>query len=360
MRPLLIACLLCLGCTAGAQQPLYVWQKQQTDEYPGKQDDLCFINQNQGWYCNGKGKIYHTTDGAATWQKIFEKQGTFFRCIGFIDSLRGFAGNVGTDYFPNVTDTIPIYKTEDGGRSWTPVEYKGPYVKGLCAIDIVKEQFIDHGNIGYKYHVYAVGRVGSPANIMVSHDGGFTFNSWSMDSKCKMLFDIKMFNKKEGIACAASAEDITMSHALILSTADGGKTWTRRYESKRPFETTWKTFFPTRKTGYVTLQSYNPDTTVKQQRIAKTTDGGKTWKELNLCADAQAREFGIGFVNEKIGFVGTLNSGFQTNDGGKTWAKFDFGRAVNKIRIYDLGKDYNIYAIGVNVFHLNIPKSTLK
>lgn len=329
------------------------WKKLTTEPYSGKQDDIWFVDEHTGWYVNGYGKIYHTQNGGATWEKQLEKKGTFFRTIAFIDKNIGFAGTVGTDYFPNVTDTIPLYGTKDGGKTWNPVEYKGAYVKGLCAIDIVKEQYINHGKIDYKYHIYAVGRVGSPANILVSHDGGQTWTSSSMNEQCKMLFDIKMFNTKEGFVCAATNEDITQSNALILKTIDGGKTWKKVYQSVRPYETTWKASFPTPAVGYVTIQSYNPDASVKQQRVAKTTDGGKTWKELDLVEDNTAREFGVGFIDENRGFVGTMSSGFETKDGGKSWQKIDIGRACNKIRVYqnEAGKKYG-YAIGVNVFKL--------
>ncbi len=329
------------------------WQKLPTEKYAGKQDDICFINEQTGWYVNGGGNIYKTNDGGLTWKKCFNKPGTFFRCIAFVDSLTGFVGNVGTEYFPNVKDTIPLYKTTDGGNTWQPVAYTGPYVKGLCAIDLVKEQVINHGAIGYVYHIYAVGRVGSPANIMVSHDGGNSFQSWSMESDAKMLFDIKMFNKKEGFVCAATNEDVAQSNALILFTKDGGKSWEKKYQSTRPYETTWKTSFPTRDTGYVTIQQYNPDKAVTKQRVAATTDGGNTWTELDLCNDYQAREFGVGFLNATHGFVGTMTSGYETKDGGKTWEKTDLGRACNKIRIYTSseGKQYG-YAIGVDVLKL--------
>ena len=329
------------------------WKKVTTEPYPGKQDDITFVNENLGWYVNGYGTIYHTEDAGLTWVKQIEQKGTFFRTIAFVDKSIGFAGTVGTEYFPNVTDTIPLYGTKDGGKSWNPVSYKGNYVKGLCAIDIVKEQFINHGNIDYKTHIFAVGRVGSPANFMVSHDGGETWTSKSMNDDCKMLFDIKMLNKNEGFACAANNEDISQSNAVILKTVDGGKTWQKVYQSSRPYETTWKVSFPTPKVGYATIQSYNPDPNVKQQRLAKTIDGGKTWQEINLVEDAASREFGIGFIDENHGFVGTMNSGFETKDGGKTWEKIDLGRACNKIRIYkdDKGKVYG-YAIGVNVFKL--------
>jgi photosystem II stability/assembly factor-like uncharacterized protein len=174
-----------------------------------------------------------------------------------------------------------------------------------------------------------------------------------MNKDCKMLFDIKMFDQNNGVVCAATDENIEKSNALILKTSDGGKTWLKVYQSARPFETTWKASFPTEKIGYVTIQSYNPDPNVKQQRIAKTTDGGLTWQEINLVEDASVREFGIGFIDENHGFVGTMNSGYETIDGGKTWTTIDLGRACNKIRIYKdaTGKVYG-YSIGVDVFKL--------
>jgi photosystem II stability/assembly factor-like uncharacterized protein/dienelactone hydrolase len=326
------------------------WRKLNTDPYPGKQDDIAFINEREGWYVNGYGSIYHTNDGGASWEKQLEKKGTFFRCIAFIDSLRGFAGTVGTEYFPDVTDTIPLYGTVDGGKTWNPVPYKGPYVKGLCAFDIVKEPYINHGKTDYRYHIVAVGRVGSPANMLVSHDGGSTWTSRSMDKDCSMLFDVLMFDKDNGFACASTHANIEKSNALILRTTDSGATWKKVYQSKRPFETTWKICFPTPETGYVTIQSYNPDPAVKQQRLAKTTDGGKTWQEIDLVEDAGAREFGIGFIDANHGFVGTMKTGYETKDGGKTWTPVNLGKACNKIRIYreENGKVYG-YAIGVDV-----------
>jgi photosystem II stability/assembly factor-like uncharacterized protein/pimeloyl-ACP methyl ester carboxylesterase len=327
------------------------WNKLNTDKYPGKQDDIVFINENEGWYINGYGSIYHTINGGTTWEKQLEKKGTFFRCIAFTDSLHGFAGTVGTDYFPNVTDTVPLYTTTDGGKTWVAQPYSGPYVKGLCAIDVVKEQYINHGKIDYKNHLYAVGRVGSPANFMVSHNDGKTWESRSMKKYGSMLFDIKMFDTKNGIACAATNADIAKSNALILKTKNGGKTWRKVYRSKRPYETTWKVSFPTTNVGYATIQCYNPDTTVKQQRIIKTNNGGKSWTELNLVQDAAARQFGIGFIDENHGFVGTMNSGYETTDGGLSWKPINLGKACNKIRIYKNanGKVYG-YAIGVDVF----------
>ncbi len=71
------------------------WQKQTTDDYAGKQDDIFFLNPEKGWYVNGAGKIYRTDDGGATWQLKLHQPGTFFRCIAFLDENVGVAGNIG-------------------------------------------------------------------------------------------------------------------------------------------------------------------------------------------------------------------------------------------------------------------------
>ena len=326
------------------------WQQLKTDVYQGKQDDIFFINDSIGWYCNGSGKIYKTTNSGTDWKLIYEKKGTFFRCIVFMDSLQGFAGNIGTEYFPNVEDTVPLYKTFDGGKSWTSVTYKGATVKGLCAIDIYKEHIINAGKLNYKTHIFCGGRVGSPAFLLISHDNGKTFTSMAMNRYCNYILDIKFFNLNEGIICAASEGELDKTNALILLTKDGGKTWKKVYQSKRPFEITWKCYFPSRKTGYVTVQSYDTLEKMNQRYVAKTKNGGKKWKELKLVKDINVREFGVAFTDDKHGWVGAVPMGFETFNGGKTWQKSYMGTATNKIRIINKPNGEKIaMAIGVNV-----------
>src|SRR4029078_8660984 len=62
----------------------------------GKQDDLYFIDANEGWSVNGQGQIFHTQDGGGSWQKLLDQPGTYFRAVLFLDAQRGFVGNIGT------------------------------------------------------------------------------------------------------------------------------------------------------------------------------------------------------------------------------------------------------------------------
>jgi photosystem II stability/assembly factor-like uncharacterized protein len=333
--------------------PNATWQKLDTVAYRGKQDDIVFINPDTGWYVNGAGKIYKTTDGGKTWVEKLSKPGTFFRTIGFVDDKLGFAGNIGTDYFPGVTDTTPLYQTLDGGDTWTVVGgIDGPVVKGLCAIDIIKTRFINAGVLDTRTVIHAGGRVGGPAFLMRSLDGGKSWKSQDLSAHTKMILDVKFFNENEGIVMGASDTDTAQSNAIIIATKDGGATWKRVYQSTRPYELTWKASFPTRKTGYVTIQSYNPDKTASQRYVAKTTDGGETWAELPLVNEHSVRQFGVGFADERTGWVGTSNGGYETRDGGATWTFVDMGRAVNKVRIVQAPgtqMGFVAYAIGVDV-----------
>lgn len=332
----------------------FQWTKLKTEPFRGKQDDVFFITPEIGWYVNGSGKIYKTTDGGTSWVLKLNKPGTYFRAIGFASERRGFAGNIGTEYFPNVSDTTPLYETSDGGETWKAVSgVSERMIKGICAIDIVRKPFINAGKLDYKTYIYAAGRVGSPAFLLKSEDGGATWQSIDMSRYCQMILDVKFFDAKNGVISAASDADVQKSNALVLTTSDGGKTWTKRYQSARPYELTWKSSFPTRKIGYVTIQNYNPDKTVSQRVIAKTTNGGKTWKEIPLANDFNLKEFGIGFVDEKRGWVGGSTSGYETMDGGKTWKQIEMGKVVNKIRLLKTTSGFVGYAIGLDLYKLD-------
>jgi photosystem II stability/assembly factor-like uncharacterized protein len=335
------------------------WQKLDTVAYRGKQDDIFFLNADLGWYVNGGGKIYKTIDGGKTWIEKLSQPGTFFRTVGFVNEKVGFAGNIGIDYFPGVTDTTPLYMTDDGGDTWRAVSaIDGPTVKGLCAIDVLHTKFINSGVLDSRTVIHAGGRVGGPAFLLRSVDGGKTWKSQDVSAHTKMILDVKFFDENRGFIMGASDTNTENSNALIIATQDGGATWKKVYQSNRPFEITWKASFPTRDTGYVTIQNYNPDKTISQRHVAKTTDGGATWNEIPLVNDYAVRQFGVGFVDEKIGWVGTTTGGYQTIDGGATWTIVaEMGRASNKVRIIRDGNGFVAYAIGLDVRKIMVPNS---
>jgi photosystem II stability/assembly factor-like uncharacterized protein len=328
------------------------WQLLPTEAFRGKQDDIHFVDPATGWYVNGDGKIYKTEDGGQQWKLLLVKPGTYFRTVGFVDSKLGFAGNIGTDYYPDVTDTVPLYRSDDGGGTWAPVPIPGPPVKGLCAIDILHTRFIHAGVLAHRAVIHAVGRVGGPAVLLRSLDGGASWAHVALPASVGMVQDVKFFDAANGLLFAGTDADVSRANALIMLTKDGGVSWQEVYRSKRPFELMWKASFPSRDIGFATVQSYDPDTKMSLRYVVKSNDGGRSWTELPLVDDHGVREFGIGFVTPELGWVGTNKTGYETRDGGKTWAPVAMGRAVNKIRVLTTETGFVAYAIGVQVHKL--------
>lgn len=328
------------------------WTTLPTDPYRGKRDDIVFANARVGFYGTGAGDLFRTQDGGGRWTRIWNKPGTFIRALGFIDEKNGFLGNVG-DAYPNVTDTTPLYRTRDGGLTWIPVKINGAAIPGICAIDIVTTRAIHQGALRTQVVVHAAGRVGGPAKLLRSVDGGENWSVIDLPDKAGMILDVKFLDANTGFVFAGSSSAVQESEALILKTTDGGRSWRSVYRSGRKLENSWKGSFADMRTGYATVQSYDPARA--QQVVVKTTDAGETWKELPLVQDAKARQFGIGFASPQLGWVGTAIGGFETRDGGASWKRAPLAPAANKIRtrasdgapmIYSIGTEVQLHAPG--------------
>jgi photosystem II stability/assembly factor-like uncharacterized protein len=345
-----------LGCAspepAAKATPDGPWQLLPTAAFRGKQDDMHFVTPSTGWYANGDGHIYGTTSGGQSWQLLHSRPGTYWRTVGFVDNKLGFAGNIGTDYFPGVTDPTALYRTSDGGNSWAPVSISGPPIKGLCAIDVLHTPYINAGVLAQRTVIHAAGRVGGPAVLLRSLDAGATWVQVPLPASVGMVQDVKFFDAANGLLFAGSDADVQRANALVMLTNDGGNTWREVYRSTRPYEIMWKGHFPSRNTGYATVQSYNPDTSASQRVVIKSTDGGRSWVELPLVNDHSVREFGVAFATPSLGWVGANSTGYETRDGGNTWAPVAMGRAVNKIRVLPTATGFVAYAIGSQVHKL--------
>jgi photosystem II stability/assembly factor-like uncharacterized protein len=334
--------------------PLQAWHTLNTVPYRGKQDDISVLPGGDiAWYGNGAGMLYRTANGGETWEKVFEQPGTFIRALGFLDAQTGFLGNVGTDYYPGVTDSHPLYRTRDGGLSFEPVTAPGiEAVKGICGIHILPQRRIYQGVLQDSAIIHAAGRVGGPAWLLRSEDRGETWRVIDLSAHAGMILDVCFLTPAIGFVCASTSADAEQGQALILRTADAGRTWAPVYRGGRLMENCWKMCFPSARVGYATVQSY--DEANPRRIILKTTNGGRRWRELEVTG-ADDREFGIGFVDENRGWIGARNRGYATADGGRTRQPVEsIGQAVNKIRVVTADGGKRAFAIGVGVARLDL------
>ena len=297
----------------------------QLKSYPettGRNDDLYFITPQKGWVINNQGRLYHTNDGGKTWELQFEKEDSFFRAIVFADSLNGWLGTIGLDdHYLYSSDSIILYETHDGGKNWQPTTIQGDYPTGICGLQKVTDNFI-----------VGCGRVRGPAHFLKTIDKGKNWTSVDLSEQVGALIVPHFFDEQNGLLIGGSTRDKKTSHAMVLSTNDGGSTWNEVFRSSQAGEYCWKIVFPTEQIGYISVQRNIDEGNFY---FLKTVDGGRNWKEQKY-ADKHYFTQGIGFINKDIGWIGGSSSygTYETQDGGQTWSKVTVGKGINKFQFF--------------------------
>ena len=279
------------------------------------------------------GEIYKTTDGGESWQMQLNHPTVVWRCLGFADSLRGWAGSIGPNCFspPGTEDTV-LFQTTDGGTTWSAVQnIPEPRPDGLCGIWVVNESI-----------VYATGRICGPPRFIKSTDGGATRSTTDMSPYLDRLVDAYFFGPDSGFVVGGLGPLSTTSKGVVLFTSDGGATWNPQYVTNSVGHWGWKLSFPSRQVGYVSLEIFNSGIT---SYFLKTTDGGINWEEKLLVGGY--REQGIGFATNSLGWAGGSLTTYETTDGGDSWHLNNFGVNINRFRMLS---DTLGYAIGRRVY----------
>jgi photosystem II stability/assembly factor-like uncharacterized protein len=226
-------------------------------------------------------------------------------------------------------------------------------VAGVCGIDVLHTRRIYQGKLQSHAMITAAGRVGGPAGVIQSKDGGATWRVVDMSPWTSMILDVHFIDEQIGFIAGSTLSNETTANAQILMTRDGGTTWTEVYRSKRPTELIWKLSFPSADTAYGTVMSY--DQASPHKVIVKSTDAGRSWRELPLVENGAAIELGVGFADALHGWIGTTVGGFEARDGGSSFAPANIAPAANKFRlVYGSDGAGTIYAIGTEIQKLEL------
>jgi len=284
-----------------------------------RHDDIYFVSADTGWVVNVDGYIYKTTDGGTSWITQLFQPATSFRCVGFANANKGWAGNLGPGSWSPTTDTVPLYQTIDGGITWQPVtSITGPWPKGLCGISVVNDSV-----------VYAVGRVGGPCYMMKTADGGASWTSVNFNPPAFFLIDCHFFSADTGLVAGCTGTNSNDVRYAIFYTTDGGQSWLQVASTPSFHGHCWKLNFPSRYTGYASVEAWPGMDSIP---VLKTVDGGLTWQE-KIWSIPLWYEQGIGFINDSVGWCGSaLNQVKETTDGGDSWNVVPFAENFNRFR----------------------------
>jgi photosystem II stability/assembly factor-like uncharacterized protein len=145
--------------------PNLQWFATNAPSASSRTDDIWFVDPMIGWAVNSDGKILKTTDGGVSWQQQFQtpivrNRPIYLRSVGFANPLNGWVGTV--------SEEQRLYHTTDGGATWTiAANLPATAPVKICGLSVVNESVI-----------YASGTndpADIPARMMKTVDGGATW-----------------------------------------------------------------------------------------------------------------------------------------------------------------------------------------
>lgn len=270
-------------------------------------------------------KQWRTDDEGQHWQLIYssDSDGSRINSVTYVDAKIGW-----------ILTLQKLLKTEDGGQTWAEQHRPLPaYPLG----DLRTVTFLKGGKVGWAggglYRPLTAGerRTGVPRNVSdpSSHsvlrpaiyhteDGGKTWDSQSIPNETGRVSGFTFLNEQQGVAFEGSG---------IFYTANGGKQWKPIEFKKSCTDERFLEGYDMSPLQVFILDSRNAWLTFEDGRIAKSSNGGRTWCDLLLPNSVQFDYYEkyfkrIHFTDSSHGFgLGANHFLYETRDGGMTWNK---------------------------------------
>lgn len=245
-----------------------------------------------GWNSVNEGVVLQTTNGGEVWEEISEAGLPEISVVFFTDPEKGWA----------VMSPGYVYKTLDGGMSWT---FQFP---DIWSSSLVRDIFFPAPDLGWAVGISYTVPV-PKSFILHTSDGGESWepqedNSWGG-------FNGVHFTDPQHSCAVGNTGSITC-------TPDGGNNWVVISGAYcRP--TLHDIFFINDQVGWAAGGQLYPGTTI----LANTLDGGASWTEVEMEGYVF---YDLFFINQQKGWIAggpTVSSGepviMHTNDGGFSW-----------------------------------------
>lgn len=270
--------------------------------------DIDFLNSKIGYIIGTNGDLLKTTDSGKSWVKSYiekDSSAVMTSSISFINETTGYI--YGYYNVLNGNWYGVLYKTSDGGESWTKKYYSTVY-------HLHSMKFYDSNN-GIALNV-----INSGATILTTSNGGLSWEvgSVELDPSTYRLFFL-------GDICY-----VTGKNQKILKSVDHGKTWQTISTPVSSSRFIHGFYFMNEDIGFLDLG----------EKQYKTGNGGSIWTEIKLpfyfdTPSSPYENFHFSNTNDGIAFMmvtGYIGGDFPsligtyvytTSDGGNSWTKSD-------------------------------------
>ena len=291
-------CMVAAFASAGSAQPYWIPLERPTSQ---NLKAVFFADSLRGWAGGDSGVILSTADGGMTWDVLRGADSVSVTDIFMVDTLRGWAAAIRPLVLPGDWNGSLLYRTTDGGASWSEQQYPGQFFNTLFFFDSL------NGWLG-----------GETGLILGTTDGGLSWVAPSIGASLYSTFPVKrirFYSRNYGYAVGGYPE----SAGVIWRTVDGGGQWkvSGIGDALRGihFEDSLNVLF---------VGGGFDDGAC----VTRTTNGGGTW------SFSYVGPFGFGtsvaFRGEAEGWVplGFTGTSMYTPDTGSTWIEYQNDGAI--------------------------------
>ena len=284
--------------------------------------EIHFIDENIGWAAADNGEIWHTSDGANTWNLQFQDpSGSTLRDIHFYDENTGYAvGDAG--FVENV-----LFQTADGGENWEKADL--PIREGAAFYGMFFVQALNADTVL---------SAGWDNTFFSSYDGGVSWDTTYLPLSSGGFYEGGYFvNDSTGFFVGPDA--------YILKTIDYGDSWETMAGSADSTDQNThyfsEVFFLDEKTGWVSSFGC----------LYKTTDGGDTWGSTCEGTYGTNRKSYIRFNEQNQGIALAGLEIYTTNNG----TSFDLVLPVDPVNTWnaidEAEEELFVAGSGGEIFH---------
>lgn len=262
------------------------------------------------------GGVYKSTDGGTTWRTIDSGVGYFFADLLVIDPTDPQVLYVGGAIPGPPGGTTMMYKSLNGGESWTASSASLPGFQTL-AVSPSNPQVLYAGGTG-------------SGGLYRSNNGGATWSALNglPDSHISII-----------TIDPTNAEALYVVAGLVTyKSTDGGATWA----------------FTNGQAYYALVIDPNDHATLYSgttSGILKSSDGGATWQSVSVLQDAADARFteavtsiAVSPSNSQILYITTYNAILKTENSGGWWTEVGGSLAFKSLLVVDANSPDILYA----------------
>lgn len=270
-----------------------------------------FVNARDGWVSGQDGVILHTTDGGKTWTR--QKSGTtlYLFALDFVTEQEGWV----------VGDQATYLHTVDGGQTWKLNKFSASSNlsedEELVAADPVlyAVQFVDPntgwmvGEFGKIYHTQDGGKTWKEQQESLLQGGMVKVGGRAVTRAVDIpsFFGVHFIDPKNGLVAGLDG--------TVARTSDGGQSWKfQEFDVDPQFPLVDPLFQPYMMqdaTGWAVGAAGN---------VVRQTEANTAWKRAAMGFELLSWLRGVDFFDANNGWmVGGYGLILRTTDGGKSW-----------------------------------------